>query len=65
MHFADLYLQDFHGYNGTTYSWPRCGPISQYYTRPGRGVPRPLRRRNDGIYYIGPVERPPWRQGGR
>ena len=57
----DMYLQNYYGYNGTTYCWPSCGPLSQYYTRPNRPIPRPLKRRN-GIYYIGPVRRPPWGQ---
>ena len=56
-----MYLQNYYGYNDTTYCWPKFGAVSQYYSRPNWPIPRPLTRRN-GLYYIGPVRRPPWRQ---
>ena len=61
---TDLLLQNYYGYNSTTHCWPNFGPLSQYYSRPHTPIPRPLKRRNNGFYYIGPVRRPPWRRAG-
>ena len=60
---TELLLQNYYGYNSTTHCSPNFGPLSQYYSRPHMPIPRPLKRRNNGFYYIGPVRRPPWREG--